>query len=213
MSLPEDKYFNMILCDGLDTKKKPNVFYLTVELLNGLSPLERIHWCATQRQGNTMIHIFWDLNFLCDYLSLKGLFSNSVTYQILLNKILLLLTKRGSQLWTDNETSYCTVMLSVCAVYCICIASSVLLRPVRNTHWCFEMTFFGESLDLMYALHWFFEPQSSPATRQTKPSTAFFNFLPKHMASISVCHLSPAHFCLWTLKVLSKSSLIKSLLK
>lgn len=69
----------------------------SVELLNGQPPLERIHWCVTQRQGNIMIIIFWDLNFLCDYLSPKGLFYNSVTYQILLNKILLILTKKDSQ--------------------------------------------------------------------------------------------------------------------
>lgn len=34
-----------------------------------------------------MIHIFWDFKVLCDYLSLKGLFYNSVTYQILLNTV------------------------------------------------------------------------------------------------------------------------------
>lgn len=69
----------------------------SVELLNGQPPLERIHWCVTQRQGNIMIIIFWDLNFLCDYLSPKGLFYNSVIYQILLNNILLILTKKDSQ--------------------------------------------------------------------------------------------------------------------
>lgn len=77
-------------------------FSITVESLNGLSPLERIHWCATQRQSNTMIHIFLDLNFLCDYLSLNGLFYNSVTYQILLDKMLLMLTKEGISMESKN---------------------------------------------------------------------------------------------------------------
>lgn len=78
-----------------------------------------------------MIHIFLDLNFLCDYLSLNGLFYNSVTYQILSDEMLLMLTKRGDlngikeyELTLRPQT--CTVMLSVRAVYCICIASPVL---------------------------------------------------------------------------------------
>ena len=100
----------------------------SVELLNGQMPLERIHWCVTQRQGNTMIIIFWDVNFLCDYLSPKGLFYNSVTYQILLNKILLILTKKDSQ-WkkhelSDIETSQCTVILLClcCLLYLHCLS-------------------------------------------------------------------------------------------
>lgn len=64
-----------------------NIISAGFMFLNGLSPLERIHWCTTQRQGNTMIHICWDLNVLCDYLSLNGLFYNSVTYQILFNNV------------------------------------------------------------------------------------------------------------------------------
>lgn len=49
-----------------------------------------------------MIHIFLDLSFLCDYLSLNGLFYNSVTYQILLDKMLLILTKRGISMESKN---------------------------------------------------------------------------------------------------------------
>lgn len=109
------------------------------------------HWkgYTAQRQGNVMIHVFWDLNFLCDYLSPNGLFYNSVSYLILLNKILLILTKRGSRWHQKKQNNELTLkprtvqfMLSVCAVYCICIAAPVLLRPVRNTHYRFEMNFF-----------------------------------------------------------------------
>lgn len=58
------------------------------------------HWkgyTGVQPKDKVMIHIFWDLYFLCDCLSLKGLFYNSVAYQILLKKLLLILTKSGSQ--------------------------------------------------------------------------------------------------------------------
>ena len=150
---------------------------------------------------------FWT-SISCDYLSLTGLFSNSVTYQILLNKILLILTKRGSQWkqrtlnWHWDLKLYSYALCSCCLLYLHCLSS---VARKSETHWCFEVNSSGERLNLMYALHWFFEPQSSTASRQTKPSTAFYIFFPKHKASNSVCQPSPAHFCLW--------KLIKSLLK
>lgn len=141
-----------------------------------------------------MIHIFWNLNFLCDYLSHNGLFHNSVTYQILLNKILLILTKRGSQwkqktmnwYWDLILYSYVSVCLCLCCLlYLHCLSS--VTQMSENTHWCFEINSFGKKPDLMYALHWFFELQSSPAMRQTKPSTAFLFSSKAYGINLFVC--------------------------
>lgn len=127
-----------------------------------------------------MIHIFWDLNFLCDYLSPDGLLSNSVTYRILLNKLLLILTNRVSQ-WNQNDYDLTlkphTVQLySVCAVYCIYIASPVLLRPVQTNS-------FGEMFDLTYVLRLSFGLQSSPG----KLNQAQIFFCSSKALHISVC--------------------------
>lgn len=100
--------------------------YNDVESPNGLSPLERKHWCATQRQGNIW---FWDLNFLCDYLSLNGLFYNSVNYHILLNKVLLTLTKKGFQWKLKTMSSHWNLIMYsyslclCCLLYLHCLSS------------------------------------------------------------------------------------------
>lgn len=207
------KHFKIILYDGLDTKRSQMwtqywfyKFYLTFELLNGL---KRVHWyCTTQRQGNTMIHKFWDLNFSCDHLSLKRLFYNRVTYQII--NIVNTHKQWFSMEIKKHELTLRPHTVQLCS---LSVLSTVSALPpqcysVRDTHWCFEINSFWEILDLM-SLHWFFEPQSSKATKQTKPSTAFLIFI----QSINLCQLSLAHFCVWKLKLLSKSTLIKCLLK
>lgn len=170
--------------------------------------MDFIHWkgYTAQRQGNTMIHVFWDLNFLCHYLSPNGLFYYSVTYLLLLNKILLILTKRGSQ-WNlkNNELMLRPRTVQLCFLSVLSTVSALPLQCYSD-QWgihtdALKWISFGESFDLMYALHRFFE-QCPPTTSQTKPSTAFFLFLLSSKAtSIFVFQLSPAHYV--SLKLLS----------
>lgn len=81
---------------------------------------------------------------------------------------------------TIIEASYCTVMLFVCAVYCICIATPVLIRPGRKTLMLSKWIPFEKGFDLT-SLHWFCGPQSS--TRQIKPNTVFI----QSIGSIKLC--------------------------
>lgn len=132
--------------------KKPN---LDLILFQGIWSLVLLlsHWMdlnhwkgyTAQRQGNTMIHVFWDLNFLCDYLNSNKLFYNSVTYLILLNKILLILTKRGFRWnqkimnWHWGLVLYSSASCLCCLLYLHCLSG--VTQTMRNTHWRFEMNF------------------------------------------------------------------------
>lgn len=115
------------------------------------------HWkgYTAQRQGNTMIRVFWDLNFLCDYLSPNGLFYYSVTYLLLLNKILLMLTKRVSQ-WNlkNNELILRPRTVQLCFLSVLSTVSALPLQCYFN-QWgihtdALKWISFGESFDLMY---------------------------------------------------------------
>lgn len=159
----------MIFSDGLDKKQATSGLYIDsascIVLLSywiDCHYWKRIHWCATQRHSNTMIHIFGEFLVLLTWASTDCFIT--VSYQILLNNIL-----RGILNGTmDCNWDLTLYSSALCAVYCICTASLV-----RSTHWCFEVNSFRGRLHLMFPLRWFFELQSLTATRQTKPSIAF----------------------------------------
>lgn len=92
----------------LGHKKKPN--FNLILILQVLSYCWVTQWTVTTGKDTLVCNpkTLWFIycgTFLFDYLSLKGLFYNSVTYQILLNKTLLILTKRGSQ-WKQKTMNW-----------------------------------------------------------------------------------------------------------
>lgn len=143
------------------------------------------HWRGhtTQRQSVSRIHTFWDLNFWCDYQSLKGLFYNRVTYQICWIKcswysqrvVLNGKKKKKKKTWTHWDLIlYSSTLCLCCLLY--------LIATSQGTLWN-ELLWGIASFNVSSWVLW----TTVVINPRTDSSTAFF--LSKALASIARSHL------------------------
>lgn len=120
--------------------------------------------------------MYFGTYFSCDYLSLKGLFYNSVNDQTLL-----ILTKKGFSMETkDYELTLKPHPVQLCFLSVLSTVSASTLRCYSD-RWgihteALEWIPLGNGFIRCKHFMGFFEPQSSATTRQTAPIKCYFIF-------------------------------------